>query len=1112
MNTTDPELLRQFVRDGSEGAFTEILRRHVDLVHSAALRQVGLDAPAAEEITQAVFTDLARKASRLVGHPSLTGWLYTSTRMAAAEHRRSEARRTAREKAAHAMSQLLSNDGTEPDWNRLRPVLDEAMHDLDEADREAVLLRFFEKRPFAEIGERLGLSENTARMRVERALDRLHGALSKRGITSTATAIGLALGAHAVAAAPAELAGRIAPVALAASRAGNVAGSGFGPNLAVALAVLLLGIGGLMWGSRQFVGDPDYKTPASLSDTRFAGAPAGIGASGNSQADAKVIGAAATAGPADSADTLPSGPALVLTFLAQDSGQPVPNVQVNYRGDEGQHFTSQSFTASRAGVARVRVVPGTTRLQLISVSEGFADTKLVWNPDRGDVIPSNRIVRLERAALIGGTVVDPDGKPVAGAKVGWNHSDNVSVGRETESHEFDWIEVPTDSEGRWRIHRIAESMLKWIYGSASHPDFQATDGVGHGGELLTSDHRELETQLLAEKHVFRLKPAAVVQGLVVDETDSPVARASVLVGSRGFSGSRLGGTAEDGRFEIRGAPLGSTLVTAEAKGFAAKTVRADLKAVNEPLRLVLAKGTPLRIRVVNVAGEPLPKAWVWLNTIPPPTLLGAEPPLLLQASFEGRTDSEGRTVWEGAPAGAHGFDIEAPGYMRSNGVQIPADDMEHVVTLTAALVLQGQVTDAATGRPIPRFRLGLGWPNFNPVTGTTNAQFSSIGRFWPEFSGGAYRHTVGEQVLSGANDRRLMVKFEAEGYVPVTSRPVGYEEGVVTLDVALEKATELEVTVVDPSGRPVAGADVGLVFPGASLSLGAGGLASNPSQGGGPLRKADVAGRLKLSKDPTVQSLVASGAAGFAETTFAALEQDPVLRLQPWGRITGRFLGKAGRVAGKVIALGTLQPYSQALTYDFSTRTDPDGRFEFSRVPPGLLWVEHRVVEILGPGQTSSYASQAKEVTVDAGESAEVTLGGGIRVSGRLGIPAGFSAPAGSSWRVGLHSHAAVPPPEVQGNPAELQRWAGLPEVQRLTRLQRHLPAEVQPDGSFTIEGVEPGDYSFMAYLSAPPKPDGSFVPPLLVSRTPTTATVGADTGELDLGEIPMLPTPETAP
>lgn len=1111
MNTTDPELLRQFVRNGSEDAFTEVLRRHVHLVHSAALRQVGLDARAAEEVTQSVFTDLARKASRLTGHSSLSGWLYTSTRMAAAEHRRSEARRTARENAAHAMSQLLSNDGPEPDWNRLRPVLDEAMHDLDEADREAVLLRFFEKRPLAEIGERLGLSENTARMRVERALDRLHGALSKRGITSTAAAIGLALGAHAVSLAPAELAARIGPVALATGRAGAVTGSGMSAKLAVALAVLLLGIGGLMWGSRQLGQEPGLAGTAVGSDTRSAGAPAGIGASGDSQADTKPADAAATEDPAVSAETLPSGPALVLTFLAQDSGQPVPNVQVNYRGDEGQHFTSQSFTASRAGVARVRVVPGTTHLQLLSVSEGFADTKLVWNPDRGDVIPSNRIVRLERAALIGGTVVDPDGRPVAGAKVGWNHSDNVSVSRETESHEFDWIEVPTDSEGRWRIHRIAASMLKWIYGSARHSDFQPSESVGYESQP-NLNHDELETQLLAEKHVFRLKPSAMVQGVVVDEADAPVPGASVLVGSRGFTGSREGKAADDGRFEIHGAPFGPTLVTAEAKGFAAKTVHADLKAVNDPLRLVLARGKSLRIRVVNAAGEPLPKAWVWLNTMPPSIAFGAEPPLLLQASFQGRTDSEGRTVWEGAPAGVHGFDIEAPGHMRTNRVQIPADDTEHVVTLTAALVLQGQVTDAATGRPIPRFRLGLGWPNFNPVTGTTHAQFSRIDRFWPEFSNGTYRHTVGEQVLSGADDRRLMVKFEAEGYVPVTSRLVGYEEGVVTLDVALEKATELEVTVVDPAGRPVAGADVGLVFPGAALSLGSGGLASHPSQGGGPLRKTDAAGRLKLSKDSAVQGLVAAGAAGFAETTFAALEQDPVLRLQPWGRITGRFVGAAGKVADKVIALGALQPYSPALSYDFSTRTDAEGRFEFSRVPPGSLWVEHRVVEILGPGQTSSYASQAKEVTVVAGESAEVTFGGGIRVSGRLGIPAGFSAPAGSSWSVGLHSRGAVPPPEVRDNPVELQRWSRLPEVQRLTRLQRHLPAEVHPDGSFSIEGVEPGDYALMASLSAPSKPGETFVPPLLISRRPTEATVEAGSGELDLGEIPVAPMPAATP
>src|ERR1019366_6630318 len=129
-------------------------------------------------------------------------WLYTSTRYAAAALRRAEHRRSAREQEAHAMNQLLQSAGTDPAWEQLRPVLDEAMHDLKADDREAVLLRYFERLQLAVVGTRLGVTENTARMRVERALDKLRSALVKRGVTSTAGAVAVALAGHAAGAAP----------------------------------------------------------------------------------------------------------------------------------------------------------------------------------------------------------------------------------------------------------------------------------------------------------------------------------------------------------------------------------------------------------------------------------------------------------------------------------------------------------------------------------------------------------------------------------------------------------------------------------------------------------------------------------------------------------------------------------------------------------------------------------------------------------------------------------------------------------------------------------------------------------------------------------------------
>ncbi|MEO5959139.1 MAG: sigma-70 family RNA polymerase sigma factor, partial [Opitutaceae bacterium] len=222
--TEDAELLSRYADEQSEAAFAELVRRHLNLVYSVALRQVAGDTHLAEDVTQQVFVALARKAGELAPRPALTGWLYRSTYFAASDVVRVERRRRAREQEVHTMDSNPSGPEANADWDKLRPVLDDAIAELAEGDRDAVSLRFLEGRSFAEVGAKLRLTENAARMRVERALDKLHTALGRRGVTSTATALGLALANQAGVAAPAGLAASVTGAALAAGPLAATAG------------------------------------------------------------------------------------------------------------------------------------------------------------------------------------------------------------------------------------------------------------------------------------------------------------------------------------------------------------------------------------------------------------------------------------------------------------------------------------------------------------------------------------------------------------------------------------------------------------------------------------------------------------------------------------------------------------------------------------------------------------------------------------------------------------------------------------------------------------------------------------------------------------------------
>src|ERR1039458_5809951 len=219
----DTALLREYVERDSEEALAALVTRHVNKVYSVALRLTG-NPHSAEEITQAVFVILAKKSRHLGKRVILSGWLYQTARLTAVIFIRGGIRRARREQEAYMQTALNENESdlsrrsdTEADaiWKQFAPLLDAAMAGLNETERHAVVMRFFDGKSIREVGAALGANEEAGKKRVSRALEKLRTFFARRGVSSTTAIIAGAISANSVQAAPVALAKSVTAVAIA---------------------------------------------------------------------------------------------------------------------------------------------------------------------------------------------------------------------------------------------------------------------------------------------------------------------------------------------------------------------------------------------------------------------------------------------------------------------------------------------------------------------------------------------------------------------------------------------------------------------------------------------------------------------------------------------------------------------------------------------------------------------------------------------------------------------------------------------------------------------------------------------------------------------------------
>lgn len=605
---TDRELLQAWGLDGSEPAFTELVNRYVSLVYAAARRQAG-DPQMAEDVTQAVFLVLAQKAASLRSNVVLAGWLFRTTRFVAARALRAEMRRRHREQEAAAMNpETHLPDSHEATWMQVAPFLDEALAALPETDRNAVLLRFFQTKPMRAVGEHLGVSEDAAKKRINRALDKLRTFFSRRGMTITSAALLTIMAREAAQAAPAGLAIRIRTAQTGAAASGTVVAL----TAAALRRLLLLKLrSALLWGGAG--------TIAALTLLKF-----GLGSPQQDLRQAPLhprvqeISATLTqASPHGSATSAASKSALpgkrfFLNVRTAAANQPIPNTRVLlYAG--GPTEVRNEFQTDTNGLCELPIPAKDFDYVYLWVSaEGFVPKVMIWRAyELTDPITSYT-TKLDPGLTIHGMVVDEQGGPVAGASIKFVGPGANMMQRENVSFSSELSSVRTDARGQF----ISRQM-----------PLQAQDGMGLGISHPDFARQWLQVRIpeaIQSNLVVKLAKGFPVSGQVLSERGDPMSGITVSAPEPHGGPNLRAQTGANGEFLLAHLPPGAAELRVDSEGFRPLKETILVGTNTEPVTLKLQASAPTPLdgpkpvrlsgKVVDAdSGEPLPRFSVLLD-------------------------------------------------------------------------------------------------------------------------------------------------------------------------------------------------------------------------------------------------------------------------------------------------------------------------------------------------------------------------------------------------------------------------------------------------------------------------------------------------------------------
>ncbi|MFA6186249.1 MAG: hypothetical protein WC770_03420 [Phycisphaerae bacterium] len=601
--------------------------------------------------------------------------------------------------------------------------------------------------------------------------------------------------------------------------------------------------------------------------------------------------------------------------------------------------------------------------------KGFVPLHFNWGKEADRAIPREYTFYLEKGTVIGGTVKNDSNEPVQNANVIISFYANEANRNEPWQRIDNYI-IKTDINGKWQCDMIPAELSE---------DRQVGIRIKHADysdyQTWTQQEESSIMQLRNKEFVSVMKHGATIYGYIYNNQNRPIEKASVFIGEDRYNQDNLKAETDgSGYFEFVHAKQGFAVLTVLAKGYAPDMKELNVGSSAQTENFVLLPGNMIRGRVVNVKGNPVANA----------PLNADEWRGYRMVNWSGKTDKDGRFVWNEAPADEVKFDVYQRGYMSSRRNVLKTGRKEYEIVLYPPLEIYGSVTITETNEPVKYFTITRGLQFSENDTRIIWERQNQNPNSVKQFTNGQYKF----QITNPYYKHLLRVDTNDGKYA--ISRAFDGNEGRVRYDFVVDKenADNLAGIVYLPDGKPAEGAKVYLVKKNQWLNL-----ENGKQRYQQEMEKAvtDSQGKFTLSDCNEKFKLIAVSDEGFADVNNGEFSLDPAIHLEKWGRIEGVVYVGSKLAAGQEISANNSQKYNNRdnINYQYSNKatTDQQGKFVMEKVVPGENYI-YRLIQFGDSDRMRSTSAARQKVEVLPGQTVEVVLGGkGRTIIGKIICP-----------------------------------------------------------------------------------------------------------------------------